>query len=215
MVSWKTAEQLIYSNSEYIYFVIWQIMVCKLCAKSPAPPEPNNALLKKLLLAYLPSENGICCEWISAAPRVCLQLTSAVSAFKVLILGLVRTGCSPELSRASRDVTGMSAGPHTLWHLKLSHCPVTLLSPSWCHPPVQTEQGWEKSPRAEMAKCCSNLECYRKPSPKEAEHITSWTLINAKKALQKAFYTNEVFHFLSCWDMMQLKPQHPFTCKLQ
>lgn len=54
MVSRITAELFAYSNSGHIYFVICWIM---LYLRSPASPDPNNAFLKKLLLAYLPSGN--------------------------------------------------------------------------------------------------------------------------------------------------------------
>lgn len=176
--------------------------------------------------------------WIYAAPKACLQLTSVISAFRALTLGLIRTQlqswaqqshlgqalASRALSssgcwRCHRDVTGphkpqaqhaVTPGTESL----PCHAAVTLLVPS--SPADRTGLG--EITEGSCFKACPvlptvYLECYRKHYPKAAEQqITSLT---PKMPCKKAFYTNGVLLFLSSWDMLQFKPQHPFTCKLQ
>lgn len=141
------------------------------CAKSPASPDPNKAFLKKLLLAYLRSENEVHYDWIYAAtkgvPAAHLSYLSLQStdfgtdkdtAAAPSSAGLHRRATwgrlwPAEPSAAQAAAAEMSqaptkSSPNTPWHLELSHWTVTLLSPSWSHPPLQTKQGCEKSPSA-------------------------------------------------------------------
>lgn len=136
-------------------------------------------------------------KWDSDWMWLSLQLTSVISAFKALTLGLIRTGRAAQqsllgqalASRAlsssgccSTHVTGMAAGPHKLcdiwnWVTALPRC---------CHPPGaihlcrQNRAG--RNHQCRLQRCCckacpvlftAHLEWYRKFSwrSRAADHF--------------------------------------------
>lgn len=147
-----------------------------LCPRSPASPDPNNAFQKNLLLAYLPSENGMNLNLCST--KVPLQLPSVISAFKEVTLGLIRTQLQPRaqqspgagfgqqspqqlrlLQRCHRDVTGphkpqpqhsVTPGTESL----SCHIAVTPLVPP---SPADRTGLWEINHWVQLQKCCFSL----------------------------------------------------------